>query len=275
MLLNNILILLIFLSFSIFSKENNLTNNIFLKSNPIGAMVKIYSHSSEVFKAITPTEFYLEGGIYSIIISKKGYLDKKINIYIENNQIFNEEIILEYDDKVLSKLDKELIKIEGNKKKVNSAKEDIVLESVDEKIETLLKENPLKSTEKLQETKEIVKKESIETSKLPIKKDNKYILIPEKKLGDVLIAGLSWDGNSNKLSLSKEEAELYCKGLKKRLPTSKELTTSWKELKDFGWFWTSSVSTTPPEKVLVVSLYTGEILNFENADVKAYVRCVK
>ena len=156
MLLNNILILLIFLSFSLFSKENNLTNNIFLKSNPIGAMVKIYSHSSEVFKATTPTEFYLEGGIYSIIISKKGYVDKKINIYIENNQIFNEEIILEYDDQVLSKLDKELIKIEGNKKKVNSAKEDIVLESVDEKIETLLKENPLKSTEKLQETKEIV-----------------------------------------------------------------------------------------------------------------------
>ena len=53
------------------------------------------------------------------------------------------------------------------------------------------------------------------------------------------------------------------------------MAISWKELKDFGWFWTSSVSTTPPEKVLVVSLYTGEILNFENADVKAYVRCVK
>ncbi len=285
MILKNIMILIIFFNISLFSEENKLTKNIILKSNPIGAIVKVYLHSSEIYKSITPAEFYLEGGIYSIIISKKGYLDKKINIYIVNNQIFSEEILLEFDEKALSKLDMESIKREENKKKVISPKEDIVSESVDQKIEKLFKENPSKTTEKSEETKQIIKKEPIENSTIPIeiqnkeetpiKKDNKYILIPDKKLGDVMIAGLSWDGNSNKLSLSRDEAGLYCKGLNKRLPTSKELTTSWKELKDFGWFWTSSVSTDPPGKIMIVSLYTGEILNFENTDIKAYVRCVK
>jgi len=285
MIFRNILILNILINFYIFSEENKLTKNIILKSNPSNATFKIYSHSLEIHKSITPAEFYLEGGIYSIILSKKGYLDKSINIYIDNNQIFNEEILLEFDDETLSKLDKESIKRNGKKKKLNLPKEEIVLESVDQKIEKMNKDNLIKSKEKIEDTKEIQKKEITETKLSPvesnkkeeisIKKDNKYILAPDKKLGDILIAGLSWDGNPNKLSLSKEEADLYCKGLNKRLPTSKELTNSWKELKDFGWFWTSSVSTNPPGKVMIVSLYTGEILNFENTDVKAYVRCVK
>jgi hypothetical protein len=119
------------LSNNLLAPENKLTKNIILKSNPIGAIVKVYLHSSEIYKSITPAEFYLEGGIYSIIISKKGYLDKKINIYIVNNQIFSEEILLEFDDKALSKLDMESIKREENKKKVISPKEDIVSEYVE------------------------------------------------------------------------------------------------------------------------------------------------
>jgi hypothetical protein len=278
MLLRNSLFVFLFINISLLAQEKN----IILKSIPAGVSVTIYSHSIEIKKSVTPSEIYLQGGVYSFVYSKKGYLNKKINIYIDDYQTFNEEIILEFDPQSLSKLDKEAISREENRKKVVIPKEDIiVVQTVEENIEKLNKDVNRKQVEKVEikienlEISSLSKEISKNEEEIPIKKGNKYIINFEKKSPDFVISGLTWDGNANKLSLSKDEAETYCKGLSKRLPTSKELTSHWKELKDFGWFWTSSVSTSPPGKVMIVSLYTGEVMNFENTDVKAYVRCVK
>lgn len=278
MILKFFFLFFLIINISLLSQEKNIR----LRSIPVGASVTIYSHSIEIKKLVTPSEINLKGGIYSFVYSKQGYLNKKINIYIDENQIFNEEIVLEFDPQSLSKLDKEAIRREENRKRVAFSKENItVVQTVEEKIENLNIDVNVKKAEKVEIKTEILEGNSLskENSKnqeeIPIKKGNKYIINSEKKSPDFVISGLTWDGNANKLSLSKDEADTYCKGLSKRLPTAKELTSQWKELKDFGWFWTSSVSTSPPNKVMIVSLYTGEILNFEDTDIKAYVRCVK
>lgn len=96
--------------------------------------------------------------------------------------------------------------------------------------------------------------------------------ITKKDFVDLKLGENLWDGPVNKFEFTRDEAQLYCSQKMRRLPTESELRQNWKDLQDYGWYWSS---TEESGKFILVSLYSGNRVLVEKKDTKAYVRCIK
>ena len=232
------IIIYLFFNISMFAQDILPKVWVEFKSKPTDGKVTIISEGRELRTLRTPSKLKLPYNIYTLIYKKKGYLDKKITIKIDKNSTrFSEEIQLEMDEESLISLKKELSPPSKSSQVVE------VEQNVSE----------LKANKENINNKNIIKKERIE----------------------IKIAGLTWDGESNKNALSRDEALEYCRQKGKRLPSSQELISVMKELEDYGWHWSASETQTIPVKGIIVSLYTGEVSAYDKNEVKAYARCVK